>query len=117
MNSPVFSSRGRDVKIEPIDEKDKFGAKMQLRSIIKEKYEMVSIIGKGSYGCVSKAKCKSTGKYVAIKIFNNHSNSEYDTIKLVREILISKRLNEIQKKLGLSKEHGFVPELYDALYT
>ena len=96
VNSPVFSSRGRDiVVIEPIDEKDRYGAKLQLRNMIKEKYEIISIIGKGSYGCVSKAKCKSTGKLVAIKIFNNHSDSEYDTVKLVREIVIAKRLNEI----------------------
>ena len=54
---------------------------------------------------------------MAIKIFHNHSNSEYDTIKIVREIVICKRLNDIQKKLGLNKYHGFIPELYDAFYT
>lgn len=71
------------------------------------------MIGKGSYGCVSKAKCKKTGKFVAIKVFEKHTSSQYDTIKLVREILINKKLNEIQRKLGLNEENGFIPKLYD----
>lgn len=78
-----------------MDVKDKFGAKNALRRIIQSKYELLKVIGRGSYGCVSKAKCKDTGKFVAIKVFEKHSSSEYDTVKLVREIVLIKKLNEI----------------------
>ena len=56
---------------------------------------MMSIIGKGSYGCVSKAKCRITGQFVAIKIMENHTDTEYDTIKILREVLIMKKMNKI----------------------
>ena len=48
--------------------RDKFGATPALRQQIDKKYEMVEVIGKGSYGCVSRGKCKKTGRQVAIKI-------------------------------------------------
>lgn len=98
------------------DDKDKFGARNALRSIIQSKYELIEVIGRGSYGCVSKAKCNKTGKLVAIKIFEKHQNSEYDTLKLVREIMLIKKLNEIQNMLDLDEKNGFVPKLYDIFY-
>lgn len=73
------------------------------------------MIGRGSYGCVTKAKCKTTGRIVAIKIFHNHSDREYDTVKLVREIMIIKKLNQYQRELGLNEENGFIPTLYDVI--
>ena len=54
---------------------------------------MMSIIGKGSYGCVSKAKCRITGQFVAVKIMESHTDTEYDTIKILREVLIMKKMN------------------------
>jgi mitogen-activated protein kinase 1/3 len=56
---------------------------------------------------VSKAKCKNTGRIVALKILENQCKSEYDTIKLVREIQLMKRLNKISKT--------FVTELIDII--
>lgn len=82
---------------------------------MQSKYELLKVIGRGSYGCVSKAKCKNTGKFVAIKVFEKHTSSEYDTVKLVREIVLIKKLNEIQGKLGLTEENGFIPKLYDVI--
>ena len=43
-----------------------------------------------------KAKFKNTGKFVAIKVFEKHTDSEYDTVKLVlvcfeREIVLIKK--------------------------
>ena len=81
-----------------LDEKDRFGAKRALRNEIKTKFELIKVIGRGSYGCVTKAKCKTTGRIVAIKIFQNHQDTEYDTVKLVREIMIIKKLNELGSK-------------------
>ena len=43
------------------NQKDKFGATALLREKIEAKYEMVTAVGKGSYGCVSKARCRATG--------------------------------------------------------
>lgn len=116
------AEKPQEIKLEDInsmellDDKDKFGARNALRREISIKYELLSVIGRGSYGCVSKAKCKRTGKLVAIKIFEKHENSEYDTVKLVREILLIKKLNEIEIMLDLNEENGFIPKLYDVIY-
>lgn len=53
------------------NEKDQYGATRNLRRQIKKKYEIVEMLGKGSYGCVSKAKCLQTGRIVALKIMEN----------------------------------------------
>ena len=74
------------------NEKDKFGATRALRHQIVKKYQIIEVLGKGSYGCVSKAKCLKTGRIVALKIMENQTNTEYDTIKLLREIQLMKKL-------------------------
>lgn len=51
--------------------KDQYGATKALRHQILKKYQFIEILGKGSYGCVSKAKCLQTGKVVALKIMEN----------------------------------------------
>jgi serine/threonine protein kinase len=42
-----------------------------LRKVIHKRYKVVEVIGKGSYGCVSKAICRETGKSVALKVMKN----------------------------------------------
>jgi len=42
-----------------------------LRKTIHRRYKIIEVIGKGSYGCVSKAKCKETGRMVALKVMKN----------------------------------------------
>ena len=76
---------------------------------------MISVIGKGEYGCVSKGKCLKTGDLVAIKIVENHDNTEYDIIKVIREILILRRLNYLQNMLGVKGKDAFVPKVYDII--
>ena len=61
---------------------------------------MIEVLGKGSYGLVSKATCKKTGRTVAIKLMENQTSTEYDSIKLLREIQLMKQLN------NMSKIHG-----------
>jgi serine/threonine protein kinase len=89
--------------IEEIDDdpkqKDQFGATKALRYAINRHYEIIEVLGKGSYGCVSKARCKNTGRIVALKIMENQTDTEYDTIKLVREIQLMRKLNKISKSL------------------
>ena len=64
---------------------------------IQKKYEFIEMIGKGSYGCVSKGKCKTTGKHVALKILVNQTETEYDTIKVLREVMLLNRLNKVRR--------------------
>jgi serine/threonine protein kinase len=40
----------------------------EMRDLIYPKYDIIEIIGKGSYGCVTKANCKKTSKVVALKV-------------------------------------------------
>ena len=94
---------------------DKFGTTRQLRASIEEKYQFIELVGKGSYGSVSKGKCKATGRTVALKIIEGSKNTEYDTIKLVREIQLMKRLNKVAKMYKSDKCH-FVTELIDIIY-
>jgi len=86
-NSDSSSISGSDP-----NEKDKYGATRSLRHQILKKYQILEVLGKGSYGCVSKAKCLKTDRIVALKIMENQTNTEYDTIKLLREIQLMKRL-------------------------
>jgi hypothetical protein len=52
----VISSLGEveDI-IEDPTKKDKFGTTKALRIAISRQYEIIEVLGKGSYGCVSKA--------------------------------------------------------------
>ena len=68
------------------ESKDEFGIMKKLKTEIVKKYELVSLIGKGSYGCVSKAVCLESGRKVALKIMKNTTVTEYEIIKLLREI-------------------------------
>ena len=53
------------------DIKDEFGITAKLRRAIYKKYDVIELVGNGSYGCVSQAKCRITGKMVALKIMKN----------------------------------------------
>lgn len=44
------------------------------------------MIGKGSYGTVSKGICLATGRIIAVKILINQCKTEYNTLKILREI-------------------------------
>ena len=67
-------------------QKDEYGMSKQFFKQVNKKYEMIEVLGKGSYGQVSKAKCRKSGRIVAIKLMDNQTNTEYDSIKLLREI-------------------------------
>lgn len=82
----VNSIEDKEDIFEDPSKKDKFGTTKALRAAISRQYEIIEVLGKGSYGCVSKAKCKTSGRVVALKVMENQTDTEYDTIKLVREI-------------------------------
>ena len=101
--------------LEKVDEKDEYGITKKLRLAINKKYEVVEVIGNGSYGCVSQAKCKVTGKTVAMKIMKSEAVMEYEIIKLLREVQIMRRLNHISNKYFGAGTHPFIPELIDII--
>ena len=79
--------------------RDKYGATRALREAIEQKYEMTSVIGKGSYGCVSRGVCRATGREVALKIMINQTTTEYDAIKVLREIQLMQKLDDLSDAL------------------
>jgi mitogen-activated protein kinase 1/3 len=85
-----------------------------MRKAISQKYKILQLIGKGSYGCVSKAKCLDTGKTVALKVMQNNNSTEYEFIKLLREIKIMRGLNEILSE-SFTDHNPFVPQLFDII--
>lgn len=93
--------------------KDEFGITNKLSSAINRKYEVLELIGNGSYGCVSQAKCKRTGRMVALKIMKSEATMEYEVIKLLREVQLMRRLNNLSNQFF--KGHPFVPQLIDII--
>lgn len=53
------------------EEKDDKGMIKSLKKRIEKEYKLIKLIGKGSYGMVSKATCKKTGRIVALKVMKN----------------------------------------------
>lgn len=49
-------------------------------------YELIKLIGIGSYGEVVQAKCRKTGQEVAIKLIDGLFKHSYDSKKIVREV-------------------------------
>ena len=60
----------------------------QLRKLVEQKYEIVQLVGRGSYGYVSQGTCLKTNKEVALKVISITNKTEYEIIKLIREIQI-----------------------------
>ena len=79
------------------------------------------MIGKGSYGCVSKAKCRFTGKLVALKVMKNQTKTEYEIIKLLREIQLLRKLDDTYQRIvgdngqQTQSTNLFVPVLLDII--
>ena len=68
--------------------------------MINEKYEIIGHeIGVGSYGSVLSGRCKITGRTVALKIIEDHANTAYGCIKILREIKIMKKLHKLSTRL------------------
>ena len=57
-----------------------------------EKYELLNLIGEGTYGLVFKARNRNTGQQVAIKKFKEKDDDEYVRKTALREIRILKQL-------------------------
>lgn len=75
---------------------------------VDEGYDIHSIIGNGSYGQVIKAKRRASGKFVAIKLIPRVKQSEYHTVKIIREISIMQQLSMIYQN---TQKYFFSPQL------
>ena len=58
-----------------------------------EKYKFIDFIGKGTFGTVFKAKCKTTGNIVAVKHLTNIFRNSYAATKVAREIQLLTQLS------------------------
>jgi serine/threonine protein kinase len=70
---------------------------------IKQNYKLLEELGKGSFGTVVKAKDRKTGQKVAIKLMKDVSKSSYSLRKLLREIIILRKLSEIENNIFTTK--------------
>lgn len=67
---------------------------------IAKSYTLQGVLGQGSYGTVMKGVCKLTGQQVAIKYIHGFSKYDYDCVKVVREIQILRKLQDMQRQVN-----------------
>ena len=61
-------------------------------NVLKGKYKIIKLVGKGSYGCVYKAVDIKTSKEVAIKRMPNVFDDLVDGKRILRELALLKQL-------------------------
>ena len=71
---------------------DELSINPKLQLHISKSYCIQERVGKGSYGQVYRGYCLTSGKIVALKILENQCSTEYDTIKVLREVKLLKKL-------------------------
>ena len=57
---------------------------------IENRFEITKFLGEGSFGQVKQAKCRKTGKNVAIKLIKNVGSDAKSAKEVIREIEILK---------------------------
>ena len=67
------------------------------------RYELLNVIGEGSFGQVRKAKCRHNGSLVAIKLIRNAFANRYEAKKLLREVQILRKLSSNENNIYCSK--------------
>ena len=78
---------------------------------IAKSYTLEGVLGQGSYGTVLKGLCKSTGQHVAIKYIHGFSQWDYDCVKVIREIQILRKLQDMQRQANFY----CTPEILDVV--
>ena len=75
-----------DIKGQLRDKFEEFGIGKELRVAINSKYRVISIIGRGTFALVVKGVCRRTKMDVALKLMVNQDKTEYDCVRMLREI-------------------------------
>ena len=84
------------------------GALGSIWNKVTEDYELLDILGKGTYGLVVKAKHRSKKRMVAIKLMENVMNDSYEAKRLFTEIYILRKMSQI-------KDNVFTCKIYDII--
>ena len=61
-----------------------------------QEYNIIEMLGQGSFGQVVKAKHRVSQEIVAIKYIHNCFSNQYESRKLLREIRIMRKFNEMK---------------------
>ena len=84
-DSPVEKEK-EDLKGQLRDKFEEFGVSKELRVAINCKYRVISIIEKGAFAFVARGVCRRTNVDVALKVMVNQDKTEYDCVRMLREI-------------------------------
>ena len=71
--------------------------------VVKDQYKLYDKLGEGSFGIVYKAKHLVTKQVVAIKMMSSIDRDNYMTRKVLRELIILRKLSEIESNLFTTK--------------
>ena len=74
---------------------ENLGISFKYFQAINTKYKIKEQIGKGAYGCVYRGLCRVTNRQVALKILKNEMKSDYDYVKVIREIQLMDELDKL----------------------
>lgn len=96
-----------------MEAKDQYGIINKLKVAIQRKYDIVEMVGNGSYGTVMKAKNRLTEELVALKIMKSQPKMEYEIIKLLRELQLMRALNKLN--VQFFGNNCFVPKILDII--
>ena len=66
-------------------------------------YDLIRLIGQGSYGEVVQARHKNSGKTVAIKLLKDLFINKYETKKQLRELTILRQFSEMENNTFTNK--------------
>ena len=66
-----------------------------MHKIISGKYDLKKVICEKANGKIVEAECRQTKKQVVLKIMKDECTNEYEIIKVLREIEIMTKLNNL----------------------
>lgn len=75
---------------------------------ITDDYELLEVLGAGTFGQVAKAKSLRTGEIVAIKLLTDMCKDSYQAKKLVSEIHILRKLSAVPNNVFTTRLHDLV---------
>ena len=81
---------------------DKYGLSAHW-SDLSDTYNIKCMLGTGTFGTVVKAQNRHTGQMVAIKCIENSLNDVYQVKKVLREIIILRKFNDMKNSIFVTK--------------